>query len=435
MLQDVSSDVFVSMRGAESMVLGVATTDGAASMVDTAIGAVCCMSRCLTHLPSHSLKPGVQFSAALFVPLSVTAGQILCRDRRSNVLTVAFHMQLRCNRYLAAARCKLWWMTPEWGSGAADLTPETQFLLLELKEGGPYAIMLPLIDRDTFRGTLRPPGCAFVHSKARARARFGKRGDVQTHRPGFRLLGGGCSVMGQLQWAASEPLLGFAHWEGSWDSATSTVLRIRWAPSISALGLLVEVVHGQVCCERCNAFEAAQEGGSLCLQPLLCVAVGHQHHLPVRCQLEQQLSASIAVLRSICTRSAALHLLFQRVRVGPSTAIIVAHFMAGRLAYLRGQPEGSGDDASARSGGCLRCEVHAVAEEHVAGLTQVINLSLEHLLQPLLALLHLSHLRWRAASVGHWESMVRCGGEGRWGLRSSVAQEQEEGKVCLNPRS
>jgi len=43
-LQDVGSDVFVSMRGGESLVLGVATSDGAASMVDTAIGSVCFMS-------------------------------------------------------------------------------------------------------------------------------------------------------------------------------------------------------------------------------------------------------------------------------------------------------------------------------------------------------------------------------------------------------
>jgi len=44
-LQDVGSDVFVSMHGAESLVLGVATTDGAASMVDTAIGLVCSVSK------------------------------------------------------------------------------------------------------------------------------------------------------------------------------------------------------------------------------------------------------------------------------------------------------------------------------------------------------------------------------------------------------
>jgi len=47
-------------------------------------------------------------------------------------------------------------MTPEWGSQASEIPPETQFLLLELAEGGPYAILLPLIDNNTFRATLRP---------------------------------------------------------------------------------------------------------------------------------------------------------------------------------------------------------------------------------------------------------------------------------------
>ena len=51
-------------------------------------------------------------------------------------------------------------MTPEWGNTAADLPPETQFLLVEVEEGGPYAVLLPLIDSNTFRGTLRPPRCA-----------------------------------------------------------------------------------------------------------------------------------------------------------------------------------------------------------------------------------------------------------------------------------
>lgn len=63
---------------------------------------------------------------------------------------------LRCKRWLACARNKLWWMTPEWGVRGRDLPPETQFLLMEL-DTGEYVIMLPLIDADTFRGTLRPP--------------------------------------------------------------------------------------------------------------------------------------------------------------------------------------------------------------------------------------------------------------------------------------
>jgi hypothetical protein len=47
-------------------------------------------------------------------------------------------------------------MTPEWGSRAADVPPETQFLLLMLGEAGPYVAMLPLLDSGQFRATLRP---------------------------------------------------------------------------------------------------------------------------------------------------------------------------------------------------------------------------------------------------------------------------------------
>ena len=61
------------------------------------------------------------------------------------------------HRLLACARIKLWWMTPEWGSKACDVPPETQFLLLQLGKGGPYAVMLPLINNGRFRCTLRPP--------------------------------------------------------------------------------------------------------------------------------------------------------------------------------------------------------------------------------------------------------------------------------------
>eukprot|EP00877_Chromochloris_zofingiensis_P013756 jgi/Chrzof1/8634/Cz03g18110.t1 len=62
---------------------------------------------------------------------------------------------LRFRRYLACARNKLWWMTPEWGTSLNVLPQETQFLLLELEDAVSYAVVLPLIDGD-FRGTLRP---------------------------------------------------------------------------------------------------------------------------------------------------------------------------------------------------------------------------------------------------------------------------------------
>lgn len=63
--------------------------------------------------------------------------------------------KLKFKRLLACARNKLWWMTPEWRNSTSNLPPETQFLLLELEEDGPYAVLLPLIE-DNFRATLRP---------------------------------------------------------------------------------------------------------------------------------------------------------------------------------------------------------------------------------------------------------------------------------------
>lgn len=51
-------------------------------------------------------------------------------------------------------------MTPEWGCCARDLPPETQFLLVQLADSGPYAVLLPLVDSGKFRVTLRPPTCA-----------------------------------------------------------------------------------------------------------------------------------------------------------------------------------------------------------------------------------------------------------------------------------
>jgi len=77
---------------------------------------------------------------------------------------------LRCKRFLACARVKLWWMQPHWGTRGEDVPPETQFLLLELGQDGPYAIIMPLLcdspaadggDDVTFRASLR----GYVHSR------------------------------------------------------------------------------------------------------------------------------------------------------------------------------------------------------------------------------------------------------------------------------
>jgi raffinose synthase len=67
--------------------------------------------------------------------------------------------ELRCARFTACGRCKLWWMTPAWGSDASEIPAETQFLLVELgdragRPNGAYAAFLPMISPDGFRATL-----------------------------------------------------------------------------------------------------------------------------------------------------------------------------------------------------------------------------------------------------------------------------------------
>ena len=62
---------------------------------------------------------------------------------------------LRCDRLLSAARTKRWWMGPSFGSGAADVPGETQFLLCEV--GSAYALLMPLVEGG-FRCTLSGSG-------------------------------------------------------------------------------------------------------------------------------------------------------------------------------------------------------------------------------------------------------------------------------------
>lgn len=58
-------------------------------------------------------------------------------------------------------------MIPSWGKHSSEVPPETQFLLLELAAGGPYAILLPLISGGTFRATLRMARCTTLACGAR----------------------------------------------------------------------------------------------------------------------------------------------------------------------------------------------------------------------------------------------------------------------------
>lgn len=61
---------------------------------------------------------------------------------------------MKCTRWLACARNKLWWMTPSWGSTMSEVPTETQFFLMEHGQDGPYSLLLPLID-GSFRAVLK----------------------------------------------------------------------------------------------------------------------------------------------------------------------------------------------------------------------------------------------------------------------------------------
>jgi len=58
-----------------------------------------------------------------------------------------------CNKLLACARLTRYWMGPLFGDSAEDIPLDTQFLLMETSENGPYALMLPLVDSG-FRASL-----------------------------------------------------------------------------------------------------------------------------------------------------------------------------------------------------------------------------------------------------------------------------------------
>ncbi|KAF5843132.1 raffinose synthase or seed imbibition protein Sip1-domain-containing protein [Dunaliella salina] len=106
----------------------------------------------LSDLPSSVyLNQQASKHGSLVLGLSTPGGQAMS-------LLDAVVGKLAPGRMLMSARCKLWWMTPEWRTSTLQIPPETQFLLVELGPpgAGPYALVLPLIDGD-FRGTLRSP--------------------------------------------------------------------------------------------------------------------------------------------------------------------------------------------------------------------------------------------------------------------------------------
>lgn len=162
-LEDSGLKVFESMpynrwtrsAGSEDdLVLGFAA-DVASHQIDIKLGKVrllamitgCARCRTASQLPSPH------------------AAQLHCRPH------CYCFAQVACTRYLSCARKKLWWMIPEWGSSMSTMPTETQFLLLEHARGGPYTVVLPLLD-GAFRATLKADRdlCALARTTAYVRA-------------------------------------------------------------------------------------------------------------------------------------------------------------------------------------------------------------------------------------------------------------------------
>jgi hypothetical protein len=129
-------------------------------------GHMCCIR---AHAAQLQALPGKCMQQALLSHilqlLTIVSKLVSCCVHVLLHVWVFVRLQLKFKRYLACARNKLWWMTPEWGSSLHTLPPETQFLLLQLDEkqqassssggGRRYAVVLPLIDGD-WRATCRP---------------------------------------------------------------------------------------------------------------------------------------------------------------------------------------------------------------------------------------------------------------------------------------
>eukprot|EP00529_Nitzschia_sp_RCC80_P005591 CAMPEP_0113448560 /NCGR_PEP_ID=MMETSP0014_2-20120614/4829_1 /TAXON_ID=2857 /ORGANISM="Nitzschia sp." /LENGTH=998 /DNA_ID=CAMNT_0000339775 /DNA_START=509 /DNA_END=3505 /DNA_ORIENTATION=+ /assembly_acc=CAM_ASM_000159 len=76
------------------------------------------------------------------------------RDEAGSEFDLSLGTLKTCHRLVASARLNRYWMGPAFGTSAKDIPLDTQFLLVELKEGGPYALLLPLVDSG-FRATLQ----------------------------------------------------------------------------------------------------------------------------------------------------------------------------------------------------------------------------------------------------------------------------------------
>ena len=130
--------LLLAVCGSPSPAAALAIAAAAASArVELGAGVLRADGRVLLDGLSTALRPNPS-ATGLFVHADVGA-------RRAASAELPLGM-LHCSRLLACARVSRYWMSPAFGTRAADVPHDTQFLLVELSRGGPYALLLPLVD-------------------------------------------------------------------------------------------------------------------------------------------------------------------------------------------------------------------------------------------------------------------------------------------------
>mmetsp|Transcript_36167 Transcript_36167/g.87483 ORF Transcript_36167/g.87483 Transcript_36167/m.87483 type:complete len:925 (+) Transcript_36167:62-2836(+) len=100
-----------------------------------------------TGIVPTSTKSQLDDRSSLFLQVEHTIPQAHHKLSLGNLVS--------CNRMLTCSRLTRYWMGPAFGDHAKDVPVETQFMLMEMEENGPYALLLPLVDGG-FRASLEP---------------------------------------------------------------------------------------------------------------------------------------------------------------------------------------------------------------------------------------------------------------------------------------
>ena len=104
-------------------------------------------------------------ASALRPSPSASGGLFLHAEFETDAAAHDLKLGMLCaSRLLGCARTTRYWVAPKFCTSASELPLETQFLLVECSPGGPYALLLPLVD-GAFRSSLGSSGRPSLRSR------------------------------------------------------------------------------------------------------------------------------------------------------------------------------------------------------------------------------------------------------------------------------